>query len=329
MKHRNRIASWIVSAAAVLALAGALSVSAQTEVAKAPGAAQTHRHAEAGPAQPPTDQDVVTTQKQFLKLLRLSPVLTTVVARDPSLLADQNYVARNNPELAQFMASHPDIAKNPEFYLFSQLDNEGGRHREQALERAVWPDLTPLPPSQQQQESVAPRVIEKFTPIIIVPAVFFAIVWIINLFIQGRRWNRTYKQQAELHMRLIDKFGTSQELAAYLETEAGKRFLMAGPVVPGEGASQRMPNAVARVLTPLQVGVVMTLLGIGLLFLRHAGPDMETAMTVLGVLALMPGLGFILSAGATWVLAHRLGLMPEKEIAKTGAAAPFGSQDRQ
>ena len=38
-------------------------------------------------------------------------------------------------------------------------------------------------------------------------------------------------------------------------------------------------------------------------------------MTVLGTLVLMPGIGFILSAGVTWVLAHRLGLMPEKEVA--------------
>jgi len=39
----------------------------------------------------------------------------------------------------------------------------------------------------------------------------------------------------------------------------------------------------------------------------------------------MPGIGFILSAGATWVLAKRLGLMPEKDGTQTGAGAPFGS----
>jgi hypothetical protein len=33
-------------------------------------------------------------------------------------------------------------------------------------------------------------------------------------------------------------------------------------------------------------------------------------MLVFGTLALMPGLGFIISAGVTWVLAGRLGLMP-------------------
>jgi hypothetical protein len=55
---------------------------------------------------------------------------------------------------------------------------------------------------------------------------------------------------------------------------------------------------------------------------------METPMTVLGTLVLMPGIGFILSAGITWVLAGRLGLLPDKAAAEIESAPPFGSQDR-
>jgi hypothetical protein len=169
---------------------------------------------------------------------------------------------------------------------------------------------------------------DKIVPMIVIPAFFVALIWIIRIFVESRRWNRTFKQQSEIHARLIDKLGTSQDLVAYMETEAGKRFLTASPIALGSESGQRMPNTVARVLTPLQVGIVMTLLGIGLFFLRHAGPDMETPMAVLGTLALMPGIGFILSAAATWVLAHRLGIMPEKPAEQT-QTAPFGSQDRQ
>jgi hypothetical protein len=46
-------------------------------------------------------------------------------------------------------------------------------------------------------------------------------------------------------------------------------------------------------------------------------------MLVFGTLALMPGIGFIISAGVTWVLAGRLGLMPENP--KT----PAGSREEQ
>jgi hypothetical protein len=55
----------------------------------------------------------------------------------------------------------------------------------------------------------------------------------------------------------------------------------------------------------------MTLLGAGLLYLRHSVPNGGSALLVIGTVVLMPGLGFILSAGITWLLARHLGLMPE------------------
>lgn len=134
MKDRNRVASWILCTAAVLAL-----------VAAPLAGAQSHSAATTSAAQVPSETDVANAQEQLLKLLRLSPILTTVVAHDSSLLADQAYVERNNPELAQFLVEHPDIAKNPEFYLFSHLEQGHGR-RDETLERAVWPDLAPQAP---------------------------------------------------------------------------------------------------------------------------------------------------------------------------------------
>ena len=312
MNARIRTASWIFCAVSALALVAAPLAVAQTHAAAAPA------------AQAPSEKDVADAQEQLLHLLRLSPTMTAAVAADPSLLADQPYVARSNPELAQFMASHPDIARNPEFYLFSKLNPSDGR-RDKALQRVIWPDLTPA----QEQEPTAPRVIEKLTPIVIVPAVFLAFVWIIYIFVQSLRWNRTFKQQSEIHSRLIEKLGTGPDLVAYMETEAGKQFLMASPIAPGPEFGQRMPNTVSRVLTSLSAGIVLALLGIGFLLLRHAGPDTAEPMLIVGTLLLMPGIGFILSAGVTWALARRLGLMPEKEVAQSGAGAPFGSQDRQ
>ena len=121
----------------------------------------------------------------------------------------------------------------------------------------------------------------------------------------------------------------TQELAAYMETEAGRRFLEAAPIPIGFEQDQRMPNAVARVLMPLQIGIVLVLLGAGLLFLRSANPDLNIPMLVLGPIVLMPGLGFIISAGITWLLAGRLGLIPGNSAAANQLLAPPNSQDRQ
>ena len=138
-----------------------------------------------------------------------------------------------------------------------------------------------------------------------------ALVWLIRQFLENRRWSRIFKLQSEVHGRLIEKFGSNQELAGYMGTEAGKRFLEAAPIPIGIETDQRIPNAIARVLTPVQIGIVLVLLGVGFFLLRNVRYEMHDPMLVLGTIALMPGIGFIISAGITWVLAGRLGLIPE------------------
>jgi hypothetical protein len=288
-------------------------------------AAQSHSPAPARlPVPVASEKDISATQEQLIKLLRESPTLTTVVEHDPSLLSNQDYVRHNNPQLAQFLDSHPEIALNPDYYLFTRLpDNEG--HPDQALERAVWPELVQAP----HERPFAEILFNDLTPFLVFVCVCGVLLWLVRLFVENRRWGRIFKLQTEVHGRLIDKFASNAELLTYMDTEAGKRFLEAAPIPVNFEEHQRVPSAVARVLTPLQIGVVFSLLGIGFLSLRHARADMEIPMLVLGTLVLMPGLGFIISAGITWVLAGRLGLMPEAGAASRKPAAPFDLQDRQ
>lgn len=278
-----------------------------------PGPAPHARAAEAASAAPrpdavgpvQSDKDVAAIQRQLIDLLKLSPTLTTVVSHDPSLLADQDYVSRNNPQLAAFLTAHPEVERNPGFYLFTHLPQDAGGPDE-ALERAVWPDMY----RPQYQHTGFDEFLSDAPPLLAFACFLAAALWSMRLFIENRRWSRVFKLQSEVHGRLIDKFSTSQEIAAYMETEAGRRFLEAAPIPLHAETPQRVPSAVARVLTPVQIGVVLVLLGIGFLLLRHASAEYETPMLVLGVLTVMPGVGFILSAGITWVLAGRLGLMP-------------------
>lgn len=259
------------------------------------------------PAAPaPTERDFAETQTQLIKLLRLSPTLTTVVEHDPSLLSNQEYVNRNNPQLAQYLAGRPEIARNPEFYLFTHVSSaEGGA--DEALERAVWPDVY----RAAERRSPFDNFLHDLSPLMAFGFFLVALVWLVRQFIETRRWGRIFKLQSEVHGKLIDKFSSSQELAAYMGTEAGRRFLEAAPIPIEFERRQFVPNAVARVLTPLQIGIVLSLLGVGFFLLSLGGLGMKTPMAVLGTITLMPGLGFILSAGVTWVMASRLGLMPE------------------
>jgi hypothetical protein len=262
-----------------------------------------------------TETDSANTQEQLITLLRLSPTLTEVVQRDPSLLANQDYVSRTNPELAQFLQLHPEITRNPDFYLFSRLDRNGRRSRF-SLDRRVWPELS------RPEDSAGRDVAHALVPVFIVGSLIFAFLWLIHAFLQNRRWNRVLRLQSDTHGKLIDRLGNSQELLAYMGTDAGKRFLEAAPISMDFDLEHRLPGTLSRVLAPLQVGVVLTLLGFGLLLLRHNLPDLASPFLVFGVIVLMPGLGFILSAGITWLLAARLGLIPNS------ATSPAHLKDR-
>jgi hypothetical protein len=326
MKKPDRILHWLLRSLAVPAVLCALAVSAQPPPAPVhPPAPERRVVLDHGPgtAPPVSDRDLEATQKELIRLLKLSPTLTTVVAHDPSLLADQLYVSRNNPQLADFLAAHPEVARNPDFYLFTRVHPEEGGP-DQALERAVWPELVP----RRSDSWSASDVIDPIAALAAFACFLAALVWLVRQFLENRRWGRIFKLQSEVHGRLIDKFGSNQELSGYMETEAGKRFLEAAPIPVGFEQDQHMPNAIARVLTPLQIGVVLVLLGVGFFMLRNVRIEMHEPMLVLGTVALMPGLGFIISAGITWVLAARLGLIPEGPVAGSRLVPPhFDGRD--
>ena len=289
------------------ALSGAIifSIAVLSVTAFAQGARPAARATSTPPQM--SQKDVAVLQDQFLELLRMSPTLAEVVARDPSLLSNQDYVERSNTSLASFLKDHPDIAQNPDFYLFNNLHPQN-EPPSQALERKLWPQVSGSPSSEVTRD-----LISVGGPFLVFLCILSALLWLTHVLLENRRWNRIFKLQTDVHGRLIERFGTSQEVLTYMGTEAGKRFLEATPIAVGFERTEQVPSPVARVLTPLQIGLVMMLLGIGLISMRGAIPEASAALLLLGTVILMPGLGFIISAGITWVLAKRLGLMPNQE----------------
>jgi hypothetical protein len=296
MRKQRRYMGMVQSVAVFLVLFTAGSA------AQAPRAAQP-----AGAADSPqmSEKDQAALQDQLLQELRVSPTLAEVVARDPSLLSNAEYVNHNNPELGRFLKAHPEIAQNPDFYLFNNLH---GEHEQpsQTLERKLWPEMSGQRPSGVDQELISDGF-----PFLVFVCILGALLWLTHVLLENRRWGRIFKLQTDVHGKLIERFGTSQEVLTYMSTDAGKRFLEATPIAVGFEPQAPVPSPVARVLTPLQIGIVMTLLGIGLLSLRHSVSDGGGALLVIGTVVLMPGLGFIISAGITWALARHLGLMPD------------------
>ncbi len=260
------------------------------------------------PVQNPTpvaaesQQDLGATQQRLMQLLRVSPTLAEVVASDPSLLADQQYVARSNPELATFLQEHPEIGRNPAFWLFSELRSPQQKYYEVLEQKRGF-----VPPRDARSNGLD-RVMSNVAPMIVMIVLLCALAWIIRTLVENRRWTKVFTLQSEVHGKLIDRFASNQELLGYMETDAGRRFLEAAPIVT-EVETRRMPNLVSRMMATLQVGLVLMLLGAGLITLRGSVGDASTTLLVLGVIALMPGIGLILSAGILWLLGKRLNLI--------------------
>ncbi|HXB21928.1 MAG TPA: hypothetical protein VNV88_11125 [Candidatus Solibacter sp.] len=258
-----------------------------------------------------SDQDVAATRLQLLKLLRVSPRLTTVVARDPSLLADHEYVSRNNPELAQFLQDHPEIARNPEFYLFANA-GEGNHELESEqyelrFERAVWPEL-----SQRERQEIRREHHDNsrdLIPFMVFVFILGAILWLTRVFLQNRRWGKIFKVQTDTYSKLLEKFSTNEELLAYVRSDAGKRFLESASMPLNTDSPAQMGGLVSRVIGSLQLGILLTLVGIGLIALRSHLED-PVPLLVFGTLALMLGVGFIISSGVSFALGRHLKLLP-------------------
>lgn len=256
----------------------------------------------------PSDADLADTREQLLALLRMSPTLVQVVETDPTLLADQDYVARINPQLAQFLTQHSEIARNPDFYLFANIPGIRGR-RVDSLHRRIEGRYDPSPAETRQ------RTFDNIMYTVLFLSIVGALIWLIRILLENRRWTRVFRMQNEVHTKLIDRFAASAELLHYMNTEPGKRFLEAAPIPVEFERDQRLPSGLARILPSLQIGVVLTLLGIGLLALQSIPEIHSIPLLIFGVVTMMPGIGFIISAAIAWRISEKLGLLPNSPIA--------------
>lgn len=233
------------------------------------------------------------TRQSFRALLEQYPhAVGEILRRDPTLMARPDYMA-SYPDLAKYLQAHPEIPRNVEYYL------EGF---------GSWQSSQQLDPSFEALGVLLGGIAVGFV------LVLFAgvIIWLVRAFIQHRRWLKASTVQAEFHTKLLDRLSTNEELIAYVQSPAGRRFLEAAPVrAETEGPSFSAP--VGSIVWSLMAGVVLSVLGGGF---RYAGQfikdDAQNAMTVVGVIILSLGLGFIFAALMAFAVSSRLGLFPQK-----------------
>jgi hypothetical protein len=140
-------------------------------------------------------------------------------------------------------------------------------------------------------------------------------IWLVRTAIDHRRWLRLTRTQTDIHTKLLDRLGTNEELMAYIQSPAGRRFLESAPINV-EQEQQRTPHApVSRILWSLQAGVVLAALGIGFWLVQtRANAELAEGFWVMGVLIAALGLGFVTSAIVAYLISARLGLMNRPKV---------------
>ena len=130
------------------------------------------------------------------------------------------------------------------------------------------------------------------------PAMCGWFVWVI--FSTIRRYTIA-RLQAGVQTKLLDKIGSGQELLAYAQTEAGRELI--------ESLKVERVSIYERIIGALQTGIVLVLFGAALLLLRNHVSGAGEGFVVLGTLICALGMGFALSAAASYYLSKSFGLL--------------------
>ena len=241
------------------------------------------------------DQNAGQTRQRLMDLLQnYPPMLGHVLRLDPSLLSNPEYL-NPYPALAAFLAQHPEVAHNPDFFL----------------ERVVRIDrfgVADDPRFRARQEFYS--MLNGLAAFCVFLVAMGVVIWLIRLIVLQRRWNRTSKVQFDTHAKLLDRFTSNEDLLAYVQTPAGRRFLEATPIPIQQDQPRPIGAPLSRILWSVQVGVVLAVGGLGLLYVSSRFTEEPAQFfMVIGVVTIALGVGFMMSAVAAYALSRRLGLM--------------------
>lgn len=282
----------------------------------------------------------ITTTARYRALL----LLTAVLAASPLVVAQKFSKSRSDAVLFETlpqreMPRSPEAGAQERQALEQQLANPNiSKQQREAIERRLRElvasdaiadrdaqrfdreineefmrtrrDLMHQTLNRMRQGNSSPWLLHEIVPFMVFLVILSAFLWILNAALENRKWYRMVKVQSETHTKLLEKFGSSQEMLAYMESEAGRRFLEQPLFNIEQKQVARFPFG--RILWSIQVGLILGVLGTGLLFLRgrvDASPETNTALQVFGTLALTLGIGFVLSAAVSYFLSKRLGLL--------------------
>jgi hypothetical protein len=140
---------------------------------------------------------------------------------------------------------------------------------------------------------------------VVLPIVFLSFFSVLAFWIhtRQRRQRELLAAQQDLQTRILERFDSPQEFSQFLQTDGGRRFLSGL-------TDERGWRPARRIMTAVQVGIVVTSLGLALFAL--AAFTNERDFTYPATIIFFLGAGFLASALASYRMSKRWGLLPEE-----------------
>ena len=158
------------------------------------------------------------------------------------------------------------------------------------------------------------EIFSGITSLVLGATVIICFTWIVITIVKSLKQRANVQTKTELYSRMIDKFGTAPEFIAFLQSEEGRAFI--------EENVTQSAWPMNKILFSIQIGVISTLLGIGLLTLcnifdSNLGGDLYIVLAVSGTVAIMIGIGLLISTVISYKLSKAWGILPGKEKEQT------------
>ncbi len=136
---------------------------------------------------------------------------------------------------------------------------------------------------------------------VIVVCQFAFVAFLIAIAVNYRQ--KTMARRSEERLRVLERFGSGQELADFLATERGSEFLELFAVKPG--------NPARIIITGVAIAVLAGFMGAAFGLLSWLGAqDMTVEYMVAAVIVLAAALGILAASAVSLHLARKLGLLP-------------------
>ena len=106
------------------------------------------------------------------------------------------------------------------------------------------------------------------------------------------------RQQMQMQKHLLEKFSTAHDFAEFMQSPAGQKYVMS--------FSDQVTKPQNTILSSVRLGIVLLFVGPAFCAIPNSSPDLQHVLWGLGMVITMLGVGFLVSAVVSYLIARKI-----------------------